>query len=301
MLKYKFMIRKAVLPVAGWGTRFLPATKAMPKEMFPIIDKPVVQFIVEECLHAGVENIIFVTGRHKRPIEHHFDINTDLEKHLEQMGKHDLLNNIREFSRLTNPIYIRQKEQLGLGHAVLVAEPVVGDEPFIVALGDIIIDGEENIIKRMIEIYERFGKSVIAVFEVNKKMVSKYGIVSVKPIEEDICLIEDLVEKPKEEEAPSNLAIVGRYLFTPKIFEKLKVTPIGKGGEIQLTDAIKLLLEDEAVYSIKLKANVYDTGSPLGYLTTLVNFALKREDIKDEFINFLEDVVSKHSRWINKT
>jgi len=301
VLKYKFMIRKAVLPVAGWGTRFLPATKAMPKEMFPIIDKPVVQFIVEECLHAGVENIIFVTGRHKRPIEHHFDINTDLEKHLEQMGKHDLLNNIREFSRLTNPIYIRQKEQLGLGHAVLVAEPVVGDEPFIVALGDIIIDGEENIIKRMIEIYERFGKSVIAVFEVNKKMVSKYGIVSVKPIEEDICLIEDLVEKPKEEEAPSNLAIVGRYLFTPKIFEKLKVTPIGKGGEIQLTDAIKLLLEDEAVYSIKLKANVYDTGSPLGYLTTLVNFALKREDIKDEFINFLEDVVSKHSRWINKT
>ena len=301
MLKYKFMIRKAVLPVAGWGTRFLPATKAMPKEMFPIIDKPVVQFIVEECLHAGVENIIFVTGRHKRPIEHHFDINTDLEKHLEQMGKHDLLNNIREFSRLTNPIYIRQKEQLGLGHAVLVAEPVVGDEPFIVALGDIIIDGEENIIKRMIEIYERFGKSVIAVFEVNRKMVSKYGIVSVKPIEEDICLIEDLVEKPKEEEAPSNLAIVGRYLFTPKIFEKLKVTPIGKGGEIQLTDAIKLLLEDEAVYSIKLKANVYDTGSPLGYLTTLVNFALKREDIKDEFTNFLEDVVSKHSRWINKT
>ena len=295
MLKYKFMIRKAVLPVAGWGTRFLPATKAMPKEMFPIIDKPVVQFIVEECLHAGVENIIFVTGRHKRPIEHHFDINTDLEKHLEQMGKHDLLNNIREFSRLTNPIYIRQKEQLGLGHAVLVAEPVVGDEPFIVALGDIIIDGEENIIKRMIEIYERFGKSVIAVFEVNRKMVSKYGIVSVKPIEEDICLIEDLVEKPKEEEAPSNLAIVGRYLFTPRIFEKLKVTPIGKGGEIQLTDAIKLLLEDEAVYSIKLKANVYDTGSPLGYLTTLVNFALKREDIKDEFINFLEDVVSKHS------
>ncbi|WP_333785301.1 UTP--glucose-1-phosphate uridylyltransferase GalU [Thermocrinis sp.] len=294
------MIRKAVLPVAGWGTRFLPATKAMPKEMFPVIDKPVVQFIVEECLHAGVENIIFVTGRHKRPIEHHFDINTDLEKHLEQMGKHDLLNNIREFSRLTNPIYIRQKEQLGLGHAVLVAEPVVGDEPFIVALGDIIIDGEENIIKRMIEIYERFGKSVIAVFEVDRKMVSKYGIVSVKPIEEDIGLIEDLVEKPKEEEAPSNLAIVGRYLFTPRIFEKLKVTPVGKGGEIQLTDAIKLLLEDEAVYSIKLKANVYDTGSPLGYLTTLVNFALKRKDIKDEFIKFLEDVVSKHSQWINK-
>ncbi|WP_448584105.1 UTP--glucose-1-phosphate uridylyltransferase GalU [Thermocrinis sp.] len=295
------MIRKAVLPVAGWGTRFLPATKAMPKEMFPVIDKPVVQFIVEECLHAGVENIIFVTGRHKRPIEHHFDINTDLEKHLEQSGKEDLLSNIREFSRLTNPIYIRQKEQLGLGHAVLVAEPVVGNEPFIVALGDVIIDGEENVIRRMIEIYERFGKSVIAVFEVDKKMVSQYGIVSVKPIEEDIYLIDDLVEKPKEEEAPSNLAIVGRYLFTPKIFEKLKITPVGKGGEIQLTDAIKLMLEEEAVYSIKVKAKVYDTGTPLGYLMTLVEFALKRKDIKDKFLSFLEDVISKHSQRIGKS
>ncbi|WP_029551781.1 UTP--glucose-1-phosphate uridylyltransferase GalU [Thermocrinis jamiesonii] len=294
------MIRKAVLPVAGWGTRFLPATKAMPKEMFPVIDKPVVQFIVEECLHAGVDNIIFVTGRHKRPIEHHFDINSDLEKHLEQAGKDDLLKNVREISRLTNPIYIRQKEQLGLGHAVLVAEPVVGNEPFIVALGDVIIDGEENVIKRMIEIYERFGKSVIAVFEVDKEMVSKYGIVSVKHIEEDIYLVEDLVEKPKKEEAPSNLAIVGRYLLTPKIFEKLKVTPIGKGGEIQLTDAIRLLLEDEVVYAIKIESKVYDTGTPLGYLTTLVEYALKREDLRDDFLRFLEDIVSKYNQQTGK-
>jgi len=294
------MIRKAVLPVAGWGTRFLPATKAMPKEMFPVIDKPVVQFIVEECLHAGVDNIIFVTGRHKRPIEHHFDINSDLEKHLEQAGKDDLLKNVREISRLTNPIYIRQKEQLGLGHAVLVAEPVVGNEPFIVALGDVIIDGEENVIKRMIEIYERFGKSVIAVFEVDKEMVSKYGIVSVKHIEEDIYLVEDLVEKPKKEEAPSNLAIVGRYLLTPKIFEKLKVTPVGKGGEIQLTDAIRLLLEDEVVYAIKIESKVYDTGTPLGYLTTLVEYALKREDLRDDFLRFLEDIVSKYNQQIGK-
>jgi UDP-glucose pyrophosphorylase (EC 2.7.7.9) len=294
------MIRKAVLPVAGWGTRFLPATKAMPKEMFPVIDKPVVQFIVEECLHAGVDNIIFVTGRHKRPIEHHFDINSDLEKHLEQAGKDDLLKNVREISRLTNPIYIRQKEQLGLGHAVLVAEPVVGNEPFIVALGDVIIDGEENVIKRMIEIYERFGKSVIAVFEVDKEMVSKYGIVSVKHIEEDIYLVEDLVEKPKKEEAPSNLAIVGRYLLTPKIFEKLKVTPVGKGGEIQLTDAIRLLLEDEVVYAIKIESKVYDTGTPLGYLTTLVEYALKREDLRDDFLRFLEDIVSKYNQQTGK-
>jgi len=295
------MIRKAVLPVAGWGTRFLPATKAMPKEMFPIIDKPVVQFIVEECLHAGVENIIFVTGRHKRPIEHHFDINTDLEKHLEQMGKEQLLKNIKEFSRLTNPIYIRQKEQLGLGHAVLVAEPVVGNEPFVVALGDIIIDGEDNLIKRMIEIYERFGKSIIAVFEVDKKDISRYGIIAGKPIEKDIYLIDDLVEKPKEDEAPSNLAIVGRYLFTPKIFEKLKITPAGKGGEIQLTDAIKLVLEDEAVYAIKVDAKVYDTGTPIGYLKTLVEFALKREDTREEFLNFLEEVVSRYNRPIDIT
>jgi len=294
------MIRKAVLPVAGWGTRFLPATKAMPKEMFPVIDKPVVQFIVEECLHAGVDNIIFVTGRHKRPIEHHFDINSDLEKHLEQAGKDDLLKNVREISRLTNPIYIRQKEQLGLGHAVLVAEPVVGNEPFIVALGDVIIDGEENVIKRMIEIYERFGKSVIAVFEVDKEMVSKYGIVSVKHIEEDIYLVEDLVEKPKKEEAPSNLAIVGRYLLTPKIFEKLKVTPVGKGGEIQLTDAIRLLLEDEVVYAIKIESKVYDTGTPLGYLTTLVEYALKREELRDDFLRFLEDIVSKYNQQTGK-
>jgi UTP--glucose-1-phosphate uridylyltransferase len=288
------MVRKAVLPVAGWGTRFLPATKAMPKEMFPIIDKPVIQFIVEECLLAGVESIIFVTGRHKRAIEHHFDINTDLEKHLEQMGKEELLRNIREISRLTNPIYVRQKEQLGLGHAVLVSEPVVGNEPFIVALGDVIIEGEKNVIKRMLEIYERFGKSVVAVFEVDRKDVSKYGIVDGKLIEEDIYLIDDLIEKPKEEEAPSNLAIVGRYLFTPKIFEKLKITPPGKGGDIQLTDAIRLLLEEEVVYALKIDAKVYDTGTPLGYLTTLVEFVLKRSDIRDEFLKFLEGVVSRY-------
>ncbi|RMH08561.1 MAG: UTP--glucose-1-phosphate uridylyltransferase, partial [Aquificota bacterium] len=170
-------VRKAVLPVAGWGTRFLPATKAMPKEMFPVIDKPVIQFIVEECLIAGIDNIIFITGRHKRPIEHHFDINTDLEKHLEHCGKLELLRNIKEMSRLINPIYVRQKEQLGLGHAVLVAEPVVGNEPFVVCLGDVIIKDEQNVITRMIEVYKRFGKSVIAVFEVDQRDVSKYGII----------------------------------------------------------------------------------------------------------------------------
>ncbi len=283
-------VRKAVLPVAGWGTRFLPATKAMPKEMFPIIDKPVIQFIVEECLDAGIDNIIFVTGRHKRPIEHHFDINTDLEKHLEQCGKTELLKNIMEISRLINPIYIRQKEQLGLGHAVLVAEPVVGYEPFIVCLGDVILRDEDNVLRKMMDVYKRFGKSVIAVFEVEQREVSKYGIIDGRHIEKDIYIIDDLVEKPKPEEAPSRLAIVGRYLFTPRIFEKLKITPPGKGGEIQLTDAIRLLLEEEAVYAIKIDSRVYDTGTPMGYIQTILEFALQREDLREELLMYIKEL-----------
>ncbi|MEJ7621414.1 MAG: UTP--glucose-1-phosphate uridylyltransferase GalU [Aquificaceae bacterium] len=283
-------VRKAVLPVAGWGTRFLPATKAMPKEMFPIIDKPVIQFIVEECLDAGIDNIIFVTGRHKRPIEHHFDINTDLEKHLEQCGKTELLKNIMEISRLINPIYIRQKEQLGLGHAVLVAEPAVGYEPFIVCLGDVILRDEDNVLRKMMDVYKRFGKSVIAVFEVEQREVSKYGIIDGRHIEKDIYIIDDLVEKPKLEEAPSRLAIVGRYLFTPRIFEKLKITPPGKGGEIQLTDAIRLLLEEEAVYAIKIDSRVYDTGTPMGYIQTILEFALQREDLREELLRYIKEL-----------
>ncbi|QID33385.1 UTP--glucose-1-phosphate uridylyltransferase GalU [Pampinifervens florentissimum] len=283
-------VRKAVLPVAGWGTRFLPATKAMPKEMFPIIDKPVIQFIVEECLDAGIDNIIFVTGRHKRPIEHHFDINTDLEKHLEQCGKTELLKNIMEISRLINPIYIRQKEQLGLGHAVLVAEPVVGYEPFIVCLGDVILRDEDNVLRKMMDVYKRFGKSVIAVFEVEQREVSKYGIIDGRHIEKDIYIIDDLVEKPKPEEAPSRLAIVGRYLFTPRIFEKLKITPPGKGGEIQLTDAIRLLLEEEAVYAIKIDSRVYDTGTPMGYIQTILEFALQREDLREGLLRYIKEL-----------
>ena len=271
------------------------ATKAMPKEMFPIIDKPVIQFIVEECLDAGIENIIFVTGRHKRPIEHHFDINTDLENHLESCGKTDLLKNIMEISRLINPIYVRQKEQLGLGHAVLVAEPIVGYEPFIVCLGDVILKDEENVLNRMIEVYKRFGKSVIAVFEEEERDVSKYGIINGRYIEKDIYIIDDLVEKPKVEEAPSRLAIVGRYLFTPRIFEKLKITPPGKGGEIQLTDAIKLLLEEEAVYAIKIESKVYDTGTPMGYIQTILDFALQREDLRDGLIKYIKSLIIETS------
>ncbi|AEF19001.1 MULTISPECIES: UTP--glucose-1-phosphate uridylyltransferase GalU [unclassified Hydrogenobaculum] len=287
-------VRKAVIPSAGWGTRFLPATKAMPKEMFPIIDKPVIQFIVEELLASDIENIVFVTGRHKRPLEHHFDVNTDLEIFLEKNNKKELLENIRTVSHLINPIYIRQKEQLGLGHAVLTAEPVVGAEPFIVSLGDIVIQTDVNIISEMKNLYKKFGKSIVAVYEVPREEVYKYGIVSGKEIEDDIFLIENMVEKPDIETAPSNLAILGRYLFTPTIFEKLKNTKPGKGGEIQLTDAMKMLLEDEAVYAYKVKARVYDTGNKLDYLKTIVEFALQREDLKDEFFGFLEDIVKNN-------
>ncbi|MFP3254281.1 MAG: UTP--glucose-1-phosphate uridylyltransferase GalU [Hydrogenobaculum sp.] len=287
-------VRKAVIPSAGWGTRFLPATKAMPKEMFPIIDKPVIQFIVEELLASDIENIIFVTGRHKRPLEHHFDVNTDLEMFLEKNNKKELLENIKTVSHLINPIYIRQKEQLGLGHAVLTAEPVVGAEPFIVSLGDIVIQTDVNIISEMKNLYKKFGKSIVAVYEVPREEVYKYGIVSGKEIEDDIFLIENMVEKPDIETAPSNLAILGRYLFTPTIFEKLKNTKPGKGGEIQLTDAMKMLLEDEAVYAYKVKARVYDTGNKLDYLKTIVEFALQREDLKDEFFSFLKDIVKNN-------
>ena len=287
-------VRKAVIPSAGWGTRFLPATKAMPKEMFPIIDKPVIQFIVEELLASDIENIIFVTGRHKRPLEHHFDVNTDLEMFLEKSNKKELLENIKTVSHLINPIYIRQKEQLGLGHAVLTAEPVVGAEPFIVSLGDIVIQTDVNIVSEMKNLYKKFGKSIVAVYEVPREEVYKYGIVSGKEIEDDIFLIENMVEKPDIETAPSNLAILGRYLFTPTIFEKLKNTKPGKGGEIQLTDAMKMLLEDEAVYAYKVKARVYDTGNKLDYLKTIVEFALQREDLKDGFFSFLKDIVKNN-------
>ncbi len=295
------VIRKAVLPVAGWGTRFLPATKAMPKEMFPIIDKPVIQFIVEELLDAGIENIIFVTGRHKRPIEHHFDINTDLERHLEEAGKEEILENIREISHMTNPIYVRQKEQLGLGHAVLTSEPAVGYEPFFVSLGDIILERGSEALKDMIEIYNRFGKSVIALFEVDREEVNKYGIAKVKEIEDGVYIIEDLVEKPSPEEAPSNLAIVGRYIFTPKIFEKLRETKPGKGGEIQLTDAMRLLLEEEAIYAYKFEGKVYDTGNPIDYLKTVFEFALQREDISGELIQHIQELISKQTQLIDRS
>jgi UTP--glucose-1-phosphate uridylyltransferase len=282
---------KAVVPVAGWGTRFLPATKAMPKEMLPLVDKPVIQYIVEELLEAEINDIVFVTGRHKRAIEDHFDINPDLELHLQKSGKLSLLNEVKKISRLVNPIFIRQKEQKGLGHAVLTAKPAVGNEPFVVALGDIVLKGL-NVTRQLKDIYKKFGKSVIALFEVPRGEVSKYGIAKVKYVDENVMLLEDIVEKPNPEEAPSNLAVVGRYLFTPSLWKHLENTKPGKGGEIQLTDAIKSLLSEEAVYAFKVPSkSVFDTGNKLDYLKTLITFALEREDIEKGLKEFLKTLI----------
>jgi len=286
-------IRKAVLPVAGWGTRFLPATKAMPKEMLPIIDKPIIQFIVEALINVGIENVIFVTGRHKKAIENHFDYNHELEEHLKKAGKEKLLKEVVQIANMVNPIYVRQKEQLGLGHAVLMAEPAVSNEPFLVALGDIIIENEEEELKKMLKLFRKYGNSIIALMEVPESEIPKYGIAKVKELDNESFIIEDLIEKPSLEEAPSNLAIVGRYAFTPTIFEKLKVTKPGRGGEIQLTDAMKLLLEDEAIYAYKVNNPVYDTGNPLDYLKTVITFALKREDINGDLREFFIKIIRK--------
>ncbi|HIO41747.1 MAG TPA: UTP--glucose-1-phosphate uridylyltransferase GalU [Aquifex sp.] len=286
------MLMKAIIPVAGWGTRFLPATKAMPKEMLPIVDKPVIQYIVEELLDADIYDIVFVTGRHKRAIEDHFDINPDLELHLEKAGKKSLLEVVRRISHLVNPIFIRQKEQKGLGHAVLTAKPALGaEEPFIVSLGDIVIKGL-NSVRELVKIYNRYGKSVIALFRVPKEEVSKYGIAKVRRIDENTLLVEDIVEKPSPEEAPSDYAVVGRYLFTPSLWEKLEKTKPGKGGEIQLTDAIRELLQEEAVYAFEVPyESVFDTGNKLDYLKTVITFALEREDLREELKEFLREKV----------
>ncbi len=287
-------VKKAVIPVAGFGTRFLPATKATPKEMMPIVDKPIIQYIVEEAVSAGIETIIFVTGRHKRAIEDHFDYAPDLEYTLERAGKEELLKIIREISDMANFVYIRQKEQLGLGHAILMAERVVGNEPFAVLLGDeLIINPTNPGIGQLIDVYKKFGKSVLGTTEVPKEEVYKYGIVAGANIEDGVKLVNFLVEKPEPEEAPSTSAIIGRYVLTPNIFGALKRTPFGKGGELQLTDALMVLRKDEAIYAKDIEGRRFDTGNKFGYLEAIVNFALMREDTKDYMKVLLEKTVKE--------
>jgi len=286
-------IKKAVIPAAGLGTRFLPATKAQPKEMLPIIDKPTIQYIVEEAVNSEIEEILIITGRNKRAIEDHFDKNVELELELKKKGNGELLKIVEDISNLADIHYIRQKEPKGLGHAVYCAKTFVGNEPFAVLLGDDVIDSEVPVLKQMIKVYEKYNCSIIGVQEVKREDAPKYGIIDAKPIDERIYKVENLVEKPSIEEAPSNLAILGRYIITPKIFEILENTKPGRGGEIQLTDALKGLLDYEVIYAYNFEGKRYDVGDKMGYLAATVEFALKREDLNGEFRNYLINLICK--------
>ncbi len=285
-------IRKAVFPAAGLGTRFLPATKAQPKEMLPLVDKPTIQYGVEEAVQSGVSNLILVTGRGKNAIEDHFDVSSELEALLERRGKHDQLEEIRKISNLITVSYVRQGEPLGLGHAVLVTRALVGNEPFAVVLGDDVIDANPPALRQLIDVYERLDGPVVAVERVPDADVSSYGIVDVAPIEElpAVHQIRDLVEKPTRAEAPSNLAIIGRYILTPDIFPALEATSEDLAGEIQLTNGLRRLLRSRPIYSCEVSGVRHDTGNKLGYLKAMVYFALRRPDLAEPFREYLESL-----------
>ncbi len=282
-------IRKAVFTAAGLGTRMLPATKAQPKEMLPLVDKPMIQYVVEEAVASGIEQIIIVTGRGKRAIEDHFDVAFELEYNLSKKKDFEALREVRSISDLANTItYIRQKEPLGIGHAILVTKEIVGDEPFAVLFPDDLIDAKTPCLKQMVGIYERYQCSVLAVQQVERSDVSRYGIISPKRVEERVHKVLDLVEKPSVEAAPSNLGIVGRYILTPEIFKCLEETQPGAGGEIQITDGLRILLRQQAIYGYEFEGTRYDTGNKLGFLKASVEMALKRPDLGDEFRAYLK-------------
>jgi UTP--glucose-1-phosphate uridylyltransferase len=283
-------VRKAVFPAAGWGTRFLPATKAQPKEMLPLVDKPVIQYAVEEAVAAGIEQVIIVTSSQKRAIEDHFDISVELEQLLEARGDIEMLRQIRAISDLAQISYVRQKEQLGLGHAVLMAKELVGHEPFAVILSDDVVVGERPCIGQLIHAYEKTHSSVVAVMEVPHEDTSRYGVIAgeAAPDDDRLYKVSGLVEKPDPADAPSDLAIIGRYILTPKIFEKLEQTSRGAGGEIQLTDAIEALMQEQDVYGYAFEGVRYDAGTTMGWLKASVELALQRQDIGGEFREYLQ-------------
>jgi UTP--glucose-1-phosphate uridylyltransferase len=288
-------VRKAVFPAAGWGTRFLPATKAQPKEMLPLVDKPVIQYGVEEAVAAGIDQIIIITSSQKRAIEDHFDLNFELEHLLEERGDVEMLRRIRHISDLATVAYVRQKEQLGLGHAVLVAKELVGHEPFAVILSDDVVVGERPCVGQLIHAYHQTHSSVVAVQKVPPEEISRYGVVGVDTSVESrdgerLHRVNRVVEKPRPEDAPSDLAIIGRYILTPKIFDKLEQTPRGAGGEIQLTDAIEALMEDQHVYAYEFEGTRYDAGTTMGWLMASVELALQRPDLATEFREYLRDL-----------
>jgi len=283
-------IRKAVIIAAGYGTRFLPATRSQPKEMLPLVDKPIIQYDVEEAINSGIEQIIFVTARGKHTMEDYFDDCFELEQVLERKGDEERLQQMREVSGMVDICYIRQKKQLGIGHAILTARDIVGDEPFAMMLPDDIIDSKVPTLKSMIDIYDKYGAGVIAVERVSKEDTRKYGVIEPKQLSEGVYEILSLVEKPEPEKAPSRLGIVGRYVLTPEIFEAIKITPPGAGNEIQITDALQILLKQQKLYAYELDGIRYDTGSPLGWLKANIELALKRDDIGSDLRKYLKDL-----------
>ncbi|MEF2820635.1 UTP--glucose-1-phosphate uridylyltransferase GalU [Clostridium sp.] len=285
-------IRKAIIPAAGLGTRFLPATKAQPKEMLPIVDKPTLQYIIEECVASGIEEILIITGRNKKSIEDHFDRSVELEMELEKSGKEEMLKMVREISDMVNIHFIRQKEPRGLGHAILCAKTFVGNEPFAVLLGDdVVYNDNKPCLKQLIDCYEEYKTSVLGVQTVEPQDVNKYGIVGGLHIEDRVYKVKNLIEKPAVEEAPSNVAILGRYIITPKIFEILENTKPGKGNEIQLTDALLELIKHEAMYAYDFEGRRYDVGDKLGFLQATVEYALRKEELRDGFIEYLKTII----------
>ncbi len=288
-------VRKAVLPAAGLGTRFLPATKAQPKEMLPLVDKPLIQYSVEECVASGIENVIIVTGRGKHAIEDHFDVSPGLEHLLERSGKKDLAEMVRQIAEIAHVSYIRQKQPKGLGHAVLTAKELVGDEPFAVLLGDVVFDGPNPVTKQLVEVYQATGLGVIAVEPVPRESIHLYGVIDAQPEPntrwgQRLLRIANLVEKPRTEDAPSNLSISGRYLLPPEIFDCIERTPPGRGGEIQLTDALRILAQEHGLLALVYEGKSYDAGDKLGFLKATVEMALKHSEFADDFRAYLKSL-----------
>ena len=286
-------VKKAVIPAAGLGTRFLPATKAQPKEMLPVVDRPAIQYVVEEAVRTGLEDILIVTGRGKRTLEDHFDRSFELEHYLEKAGKYDQLKEVREISEMAAIHYIRQREARGLGDAIATAEQHVAGEPFAVLLGDDLVATDAPLLQSMVDVYERYGRSVVAVQEVRREDIHLYGAIKPEWVEDDLARVIDIVEKPPPEEAPSNLAVIGRYVLTPEIFDAIRETKPGSGGEVQLTDALALLAREQAVYAYRFEGIRYDIGKKIDYLRAMVELAVDREDLGPELRAFLADLVQR--------
>ena len=287
-------IRKAVIPAAGLGTRFLPATKAQPKEMLPIVDKPTLQYIIEECIESGIEEILIITGRNKKSIEDHFDRSIELEMELEKSGKQEMLKMVKNISNMVKIYFIRQKEPKGLGHAIHCARTFVGNEPFAILLGDDIVYNEKKpCLKQMLECYGEYKTSILGVQKVPRENINKYGIVETKHIEDRVYKVKGLMEKPNIDQTNSDIAILGRYIVTPKIFEILENLEPGKGGEIQLTDALLKLSKEEAIYAYIFEGKRYDVGDKLGFLQATVEYALRRDELKNDFLKYLKEIIKE--------